>query len=62
MCQISLKLYISGNTLRSQRAIANLQSFCQRELPQKNTIEIIDVVKFPEIAEAEKNFDYSYLS
>ena len=54
MCQISLKLYISGNTLRSKRAIANLQSFCQRELPYKNAIEIIDVVKFPEIAEAEK--------
>ena len=49
-----LKLYISGNTLRSQRAIANLKLFCDRELLQASTITIIDVVKYPKIAETEK--------
>jgi circadian clock protein KaiB len=48
------KLYVSGNTLRSQRAIANLKAFCDRELPHESKIEIVDVVKFPEIAELEK--------
>ena len=49
-----LKLYVSGNTIRSQRAIANLKIFCDRELPQASTIKIIDVVKYPKIAETEK--------
>lgn len=49
-----LKLYVSGNTLRSQRAIANLKLFCDRELPQASIITIIDVVKDPKIAETEK--------
>ena len=54
MSKILLKLYVSGNSLRSRRAISNLQEFCDRELTQKSQIEIIDVAKFPEIAEAEK--------
>ena len=54
MSKIFLKLYVSGDSLRSRRAISNLQTFCDRELPQKSQIEIIDVAKFPEIAEAEK--------
>ena len=40
--------------MRSQRAIANLRAFCDRELPQKSKIKIIDVIKSPEIAESEK--------
>lgn len=52
--KLFLKLYISGNTLRSRRAIANLQAFCDRELPDKSIVEIIDVMKSPEIAEVEK--------
>ena len=55
MCQkYILKLYISGNTPRSQRAVANLQAFCHRELPQQSIIEIIDINQSPEVAEAEK--------
>ncbi|HEY9772034.1 MAG TPA: circadian clock KaiB family protein [Coleofasciculaceae cyanobacterium] len=52
--KLFLKLYISGNTLRSRRAIVNLQKFCDRELPDKSVVEIIDVMKFPKIAELEK--------
>ncbi len=55
MCQkYILKLYVSGDSPRSRRAIANLQEFCDRELPQNNQIQIIDLLKYPEIAEAEK--------
>ena len=52
--KLFLKLYISGNTLRSRRAIANLRTFCDRELPEKSVVEIVDVMMFPEIAELEK--------
>lgn len=55
MCEkYSLKLYVSGDTPRSRRAIANLQEFCDRELPHNNQIQVIDLLKSPEIAEAEK--------
>ena len=54
MSKILLKLYVSGDTLRSRKAIANLRSFCDRELAGEISIEIIDVVNCPEIAEAEK--------
>ena len=54
MSKIFLKLYVSGDSLRSRRAISNLQEFCERELTQESKIEIIDVFEHPEIAEAEK--------
>lgn len=55
MCQkYILKLYVSGDTPRTRRAIANLQAFCKRELPQQSIIEIIDIIKVPEVAEAKK--------
>ena len=55
MCQkFILKLYVSGDTLRTRKAIANLQEFCNRDCSLLNSLEIIDVVKFPEIAEAKK--------
>ena len=55
MCQkLVLKLYISGDTLRSRKAISNLQAFCDRNLAQPSSVEIIDVIEFPEIAEAKK--------
>ena len=55
MCQkFILKLYVSGDTPRSRRAITNLQSFCDRQLPKQINIEIIDINQSPEVAEAEK--------
>ena len=54
MSKFLFKLYVSGNTLRSRRAIANLQAFCDRQLKYQSQIEIIDVIKSPEIAELEK--------
>lgn len=54
MSKFLFKLYVSGNTLRSRRAIANLQAFCDCQLQHQSQIEIIDVTKSPEIAESEK--------
>ncbi|MDJ0599714.1 MAG: circadian clock KaiB family protein [Crocosphaera sp.] len=49
-----LKLYITGNTINSQRAIANLFRICREELQDQYTIEIIDVLEQPQTAEREK--------
>ena len=54
MSKLFLKLYVSGDSLRSRRAISNLHTFCDRELTYESEIEVIDIVKHPEIAEAEK--------
>ena len=54
MCErYLLKLYITGDSPRSRRAIANLQRFCELELPRSEII-IIDVLEQPQIAELEK--------
>lgn len=52
--KIFLKLYVSGDNLRSRRAISNLREFCVQKLSQETQIEIIDVAQYPEIAEAER--------
>jgi circadian clock protein KaiB len=49
-----LKLYVSGDTARTRIAIANLQEFCQQQLPEETKIEIIDILKNPQIAEEKK--------
>ena len=55
MCErYLLKLYITGDSPRSRRAIANLQRFCELELPNRSEIVIIDVLEQPQIAELEK--------
>lgn len=42
-----LKLFITGASPNSARAIANLKSICERYLTQKYDLEIIDVYQQP---------------
>jgi len=49
-----LKLYITGNSAKSQRAITNLLILCESELADQYQVEIIDVLEQPQIAEDEK--------
>ena len=49
-----LRLYITGNSINSQRAIANLLKLCQEELNNQYQVEIIDVLEEPHKAEQEK--------
>jgi len=39
-----LCLYIAGHKQKSNRAIENLKKFCEEELKNKYTIEIIDLL------------------
>lgn len=54
MTKYILKLYITGNSLKSQRAITNLLKLCQEELSNQYQLEIIDVLEEPQKAEKEK--------
>lgn len=45
-----LRLYIAGETSRSIAAITNLKEVCQRYLPSNHRIEVIDLLKNPQLA------------
>ena len=49
-----LCLYIAGNTQKAQRAISNLQKIAEEELKGKYTVEIIELSKYPQLAEGEQ--------
>ncbi len=51
-----LKLYVTGNTARSERAIANLRHICKTELDGGYVLEVIDVLERPQLAEDDKIF------
>ncbi|KCZ71449.1 KaiB domain-containing protein [Candidatus Methanoperedens nitroreducens] len=45
-----LRLYIAGQTARSDAALANLKRICEEHLAGKYRIEVIDLLKNPQIA------------
>lgn len=51
-----LKLYITGQTHRSNKAMSNLKEICEKELDNRFEIKIIDVLQEPDLAESEKIF------
>ena len=46
----NLRLYVAGQTPKSLAAIANLQAMCREHLPERHSIEIIDLREQPELA------------
>ncbi len=54
MPEFVLRLYITGRTLRSERAIANLRRLCEEELAGQYGLEIIDLLERPQLGEDEK--------
>jgi circadian clock protein KaiB len=49
-----LRLYISGQTSKSLRAIENIERICQEHLQGRFELEIIDLKEHPERAEQEQ--------
>jgi circadian clock protein KaiB len=47
---IDLRLYVAGQTPRSQAAISNLKKICSEHLEGHFRIEVIDLVKNPALA------------
>ena len=54
MAKFLLRLYITGQTPKSERAIANLHRICQEELQGQYELVVIDVLERPQLAEDEK--------
>ena len=54
MSEYRLKLFITGQTIRSRSAIKNLNCICNEELADQCVVDIIDVLEQPQAAEDEK--------
>jgi circadian clock protein KaiB len=49
-----LRLYIAGNTPKSVAALANLKKYCEEHLKGIYKIEVIDLLKKPQLAEGDQ--------
>ena len=49
-----LRLYIAGISVRSLNAIEQLNRICEKFLPGRYTLEVIDVYQQPELAKPEQ--------
>jgi circadian clock protein KaiB len=54
MNKIKLKLFITGQTANSSRAIGTIKRICDEYYPDEHELSIIDVLEHPQIAEDEK--------
>jgi circadian clock protein KaiB len=50
------RLYVSGDTLNSAHAVANLTALCSAQLPDRHDIEIVNVFREPKRALADRVF------
>ena|SRR6185369_9876397 len=49
-----LKLYVTGATSKSVRAIENLKAFCEAHLKGRYVLEVVDIYQLPVLAKAEQ--------
>lgn len=49
-----MRLYVAGQSTRSIAAIANLRRICDEHMPGRCTIEVIDLMRNPELAKADQ--------
>ena len=49
-----LRLYVAGQTPKSIQAFANLKKICEEHLKDRYTIEVIDLIKDPQLAKGDQ--------
>ncbi len=49
-----LRLYVAGQTEKSVAAVENLRKICEQHLPGKYKIEVIDLLKNPQLASGDQ--------
>jgi circadian clock protein KaiB len=49
-----LRLYVAGQTARAVSAFANLRKICEEHLPGKYRIEVVDLLKQPQLAKGDQ--------
>jgi circadian clock protein KaiB len=48
--QWHLRLYVAGQSPKSLKAFANLVTLCEKQLDSRYEIEIVDLIKHPQLA------------
>ena len=48
----TLRLYIAGDSPKSRTALKNLEALCEKHLAGRYRIDVVDLVKSPELAKA----------
>ena len=54
--KFELRLYIAGQTPKSVTALKNINKYCKEHLAGKYSIEVIDLLKNPQLAEGDQIF------
>lgn len=49
-----LRLYVAGKTTRSVTALNNLKKYCEEHLSGQYSIEVIDLLEHPQLAEGDQ--------
>jgi circadian clock protein KaiB len=49
-----LRLYVAGQTTKSVTALANLKRYCEEHLAGRYTLEVIDLLRHPQLAEGDQ--------
>jgi circadian clock protein KaiB len=49
-----LRLYVAGQTPKSVTALANLRKYCEQHLKGRYLLEVIDLLKNPQLAEGDQ--------
>lgn len=52
--EYQLRLYVAGQTPKSMQALQNLKHLCEEHLEGKYTIEVIDLLINPQLAEGDQ--------
>lgn len=50
----NLRLYVAGMTVRAVKALDNLERICEDHLAGQYTIEVIDLLKTPQLAKGDQ--------
>lgn len=53
-CRWDLRLYVAGQTKRALLAFANLKRICEEHLPGQYCIEVVDLLKNPQLARGDQ--------
>ncbi|WP_214073035.1 circadian clock protein KaiB [Mucilaginibacter sp. dw_454] len=49
-----LRLYVAGQTPRSATALRNLKEYCEEHLVGQYSLEVVDLLKNPQLAEGDQ--------
>lgn len=49
-----LRLYVAGNTARASSALRNLEAVCEEHLQGRYKIEVVDLLKHPQLARGDQ--------